>query len=257
MRPVIVMPMHDPNGLLFPQLKTITPALKELFERAFISVNSAANQTQCESLEQLKTDKFFEILVHQDNVTAGDDFLALYEYAAHSCSAQQLLHLCFIDRVAYALQSEYREQFRADIQSVQIEHTPLIFQRSVQAWETHPRNYQELEQMVSKVGGLLFGKTIDFAWCHLVVQAHQLLQILPHIKSRDLSMVAELLLPLKDAVKTKDVDWLAWEDPFILSRDALQLKMEREQSVAETCKRLSYVIPMLELLRAAAQKGAA
>ncbi len=250
------MPMHDPNGLFFPQLKTITPALNELFERAFISVNSTTYQTQCESLEQSKTDQFFEILVHQDNVTAGDDFLALYEYAARSCSAQQLLHLCFIDRVAYALQSEYREQFRDDIHSVQMEHTPLIFQRSQKAWETHPSNYHEIEQMVINVGELLFGKTLEFAWCHLVVQAHQLRQSLPHVKNHDLSMVAELVLPLKDAVKTKDVDWLAWEDPFILSRDALQLKMEREQSVVETCKRLSYVIPMLELLRATAQKGA-
>lgn len=255
MRPVIVMPMHDPNGLFFPHLKTITPTLKALFERAFISIPLETRQSQCESIKWVKSAKFFEIFEHKDAVTVGDDFLALYAFAARSCSAQQLLHLCFIDRVAFALQSEHRERFQADIESVQIEHTPLIFQRSVKAWETHPRNYRELEQSVTRAGELLFRKTLDFAWCHLVVQAHRLQQVLPQIKNHDLSIVAELALLMKDMLHTSDVDWLAWEDPFILKRDASQIKIEREQSADETCKRLNYVIPMLKLLKENAQKG--
>ena len=99
----------------------------------------------------------------------------------------------------------------------------------------------------------LFHKSLDFAWCHLVVPARQLQAILPHVKNRDISMVAEIPLLLRDSIQTKDVDWLAWEDPFILHRDAHELKREREQSVAETRRRLSYVIPMLKLLDEAAQ----
>src|SRR6185369_12610676 len=115
---------------------------------------------------------------------------------------------------------------------------PLIFQRSEAAWETHPRNYRELEQIVTRVGELLFNRSLDFAWCHLVVQAAQLQAILPHIKNHDLSMVAEMVLLLKDEIQTQSVDWLAWEDPFICDRDPRQLKQEREQSSAETQKRL-------------------
>jgi hypothetical protein len=65
-------------------------------------------------------------------------------------------------------------------------------------------------------------------------------------------MVAELVLMLKDKVQTKDVDWLAWEDPFIYSRNPQELKKEKEESKEEIRKRLSYVIPMLQLLNAVA-----
>lgn len=61
-------------------------------------------------------------------------------------------------------------------------------------------------------------------------------------------MVAEIVLMLRDNIQTKDVDWLAWEDPFLYSCNPQQLKKEREQSIRETRKRLAYVIPMLQLL---------
>jgi hypothetical protein len=179
----------------------------------------------------------------------GEDFLKLYAWAAVTCQPETLLHLCFLDRVTFTLQSQYQKQFIADIQAVSAEKAPLIFQRSEVAWETHPRNYRELEQMVTRVGELLFNQSLDFAWCHLVVQAGQLQAILPHIKNPDLSMMAELVLLLKDKIHTQAVDWLAWEDPFIYTRDPQQLKQEREQSLAETQKRLAYVIPMLHLLK--------
>ena len=68
-------------------------------------------------------------------------------------------------------------------------------------------------------------------------------------------MVAEMILHVQADVKTREVDWLAWEDPFILGRDAGELKREREDSLAETQKRLSYVLPMVELLTKFAMVG--
>ena len=47
---------------------------------------------------------------------------------------------------------------------------------------------------------------------------------MPLVKNPDLSMVAEMIFYLQDHIQTRDVDWLAWEDPFILSRDAAELK---------------------------------
>jgi len=51
------------------------------------------------------------------------------------------------------------------------------------------------------------------------------------------------------------VDWLAWEDPLILSRDANEYKLERENSLAETNKRLNYVLPMIETLTRLSKNG--
>ena len=57
-----------------------------------------------------------------------------------------------------------------------------------------------------------------------------------------------MVVRLRDQAQTKDVDWLAWEDPFIYSRNARELKAERERSDAENRKRLAYVIPMLQVM---------
>jgi len=245
-----VTAINDPKGILFPHLETITPRLKELFDAAFLSIRPATRRQQSRYYEWLLSDNFFHLYELETDITmVGDDFLPLYTYAAASVPPSQIVHLCFIDRVAYALQSQYQGQFQADMQKLRATETPLIYQRSTVAWETHPQNYRELEQMVTRVGEFLFGKSLDFAWCHLAIQAGRLKEILPHIQARDFSFEAEMVLQLKDEIQTKEVDWLSWEDPFIEKRDTQALKSMREASLAETNKRLSYVVPMLQLLR--------
>jgi hypothetical protein len=71
---------------------------------------------------------------------------------------------------------------------------------------------------------------------------------MPLVKNPDLSMVAEMVYYLQDTIQTRDVDWLSWEDPFIFNRDAAELKPERENSLEETHKRLSYALPMIQTL---------
>ena len=246
--PVIVMPLHDPAELMLPLLASVTPPLKELFVRAIVSVTAITWQTQPERVAALHADPFFHVIQHQRALPVGEDFALLYSTAAAACPPHQVLHLCYIDRVAYALGSEHRDQFMADVRSVRPEQTPLVFQRSQAAWQTHPRNYQEIEPMATLAGQWLFGVTLDFAWCHLALQAQQLAAVMPHVSRQDISIVAEMLLPLRHQARTKEVDWLAWEDPFVFGRDPAVLKREREGSMDETHKRLAYVIPMLELL---------
>ena len=135
-----------------------------------------------------------------------------------------------------------------DVKSRGSADAPFIFQRSEKAWRTHPQNYYEIESFVTTIGRLLFGKSLDYAWCHFVVRASQLTDILPLIKNADLSMVAEMILLLQSDIKTKEVDWLAWEDPFLLSRDPDELKHERENSAEETQKRLAYAVPIVKKL---------
>jgi len=141
MHPVAVIPMNDPAGFMFPHLQTITPLLKSLFARVFVSVTRITRSALPEHVAWLETDNFFHVTHHQTDVSVGEDCLTLHSNAAAHCHPNQLLHLCFIDQVAFALQSDYRSAFIADVQAVQPEHTPLIFQRSAAAWDAHLQNY--------------------------------------------------------------------------------------------------------------------
>jgi hypothetical protein len=64
-----------------------------------------------------------------------------------------------------------------------------------------------------------------------------------------------MIFYLQGNIRTRDVDWLAWEDPFVLSRDPSELKRERENSLEETYKRLSYTLPMIETLTKLSANG--
>ncbi len=256
MRGIIVMPLHDPSGLTFAHLREIMPALQNLFAGACVGVTAVTAAAQPEQVAWLAQEGFFKLLIHPAGLAVGDQFRELYAGAAAACDPGQLLHLCFSDRLIYIFQSGHRESFAADIRAIQPEETPLIFQRSEAAWETHPRNYRATERMVTTAGELLFGQTLDFAWCHLVVRGGQLAEIMSRVHRPDMSMVAEMVLQLMSKpIRTKDADWLAWEDPFMKGCDTWELRQEREASVHETRKRLAYVIPMLQLLYAAADSG--
>jgi hypothetical protein len=185
----------------------------------------------------------------------GEHFAYLYRRAAETAHPQQIMHLCYLDRLAFALEGEYRDVFLQDVDSLTVSDVPLIFQRSPRAWETHPRNYHELEGIVTTVGRNLFGKELDYAWCHIAVRAGELREIMPLVKNPDLSMVAEMIFYLQDMIHTRAVDWLAWEDPFIFGRAAAELRHEREDSLQETQKRLNYVLPMIDTLTRLSKNG--
>ena len=239
---------------MFSHLQTILPDLRSHFERAYICP-PLPTQNHTEHMQQLRSDGFFTIFPAEREMKIGEHFSYLYRHAAEVAPPRQILHLCFVDRLSFALEGEYRELFLKDMDSLSFMDVPLIFQRSETAWETHPQNYRELEGIVTTVGRNLFGKELDYAWCHIAVGAGQLREVMPLVKNQGLSMVAEMIFYLQDEIKTRAVDWLAWEDAFILSRDPLELKHERENSLSETRKRLSYVLPMIDTLTRLSANG--
>lgn len=246
MRPALAFPFNDPDGTMFRHLQTILPDLKRHFEHAYLC--PPLSTLRGKYIEQLQEDDFFTFFPVDRQMQLGEHFAYLYQHAADDALPEQPLHLCFLDRLAFALEGNYRNSFLADVDSLSDSELPLIFQRSQMAWETHPQNYRDLEGIVTTVGRNLFGRELDYAWCHIVVSARQLREIMPLVKNPDLSMVAEMIFYLQDNIHTRDVDWLAWEDPYILLRDPAELKRERENSFEETYKRLSYVLPMIETL---------
>lgn len=239
---------------MFPHLKAILPDLEQHFERAYICP-PLSTQKHSDHIQELQTKDFFTIFPADHEMKIGEHFTYLYRLAAEAAPRDQILHLCFVDRLAFALEGEYKDAFLRDIDSLSANDMPLIFQRSQLAWETHPQNYRDLEGIVTTVGRNLFGRELDYAWCHIAVGAQQLREIMPFVKNHDLSMVAEMIFYLQDDIKTRDVDWLAWEDPFVLSRDPAELKRERESSMEETRKRLSYVLPMIDTLTRLSANG--
>jgi hypothetical protein len=247
MKPAISLPFNDPDGTMFHHLQVILPDLKQHFERAYLCP-SLSTLRRVEHMRQLQEDEFFVIFPVDDELDVGERFNYLYQRTGEIAPPEQIIHLCFLDRLAFALETEYRDAFLADVDSLSAGDVPLIFQRSEIAWETHPRNYRQIEGIVTTVGRNLFGRELDYAWCHMAVTASQLRELIAFVKHPGISMVAEVIYHMQDDVKTRDVDWLAWEDPFVLSRDAAELKRERENSLAETNKRLNYVLPMIEML---------
>ena len=254
-KPALVMPFYDPDGTLFQHLQKMLPDIKGHFGRAYLTIPDEPTRVQAEEVRMLQADDFFLLYPVSTASLVGDHFAYLYRQTAQDSDPEQVLHLCFPDRFSFALLTEHRKEFLADIDSLLPEQLPLIFQRSAHAWAAHPKNYFELESFVTNIGQTLFGKRLDYAWCHLVIQAKRLREIMPLIKRHDLSMVAEMILQIQADVKTREVDWLAWEDPFILGRDTDELKNEREHSLEETQKRLSYVLPMVDLLTTFAING--
>ena len=248
MKPAIVFPFHDPDGVMYPHLKSITPILKQTFSEAFLSITPITKASFPENVEQLKRDNFFKLFFLEKVLPVGKHFLSLYEFATRSCSPQKVLHLCFIDRVVFALRTNHRIQFIEDVLSLNGKSSPIIFQRSTKAWNTHPRNYYEIERFITTIGELVLRQSLDFAWCHLVICSSQLADVLPHVQSDDWGMVAEIILLIRSEITTQDVDWLEWEDPFFSSYGTAELKRIREANTQETQKRLSYAIPMVQII---------
>ncbi len=247
--PILVMPLHDPDEVILPHLIACTPTLKSAFASVIINLSTETVIANIEETEILEADSFFRTRISSAEIPVGEQFAELYRFAADFFPAEQVLHLAFPDRIAFALQPEQRQMFGADLRTIRPERLPLLFMRSRAAWDTHPRHYYELETMLTRVGEMLFQQTLDFAWCHLVIQAHLLKSIMPQVKRKDMSMLAEMIVLLRDHLYTQEVDWLAWEDAFIYGRAAAEMKTEREASTEDLLKRLGYITPMLEVLR--------
>jgi len=246
--PIIVSPLHDPGGILFKHIQASTPDLKQLFLRVHLSVTPATEQKQPGYVDWAKSDPFFDVNFNQPDTLPGDHYLTGYRFAVENNPADQIFHLCDLDRAAYSLNTEHREAFVADVQwATEIaKKQPVLFQRSNQAWGTYPENYRQIEHMLIKVGEMLFDDYFEFAWSYIVMRVDQLADLLPNIKSHDFGLLIEIILMLREILAKKKVDWLSWEDPYILGRDADELRQERESSQIETKKRLRGVLPFFE-----------
>lgn len=244
----VVFPIHDKEGLFFEHLEKITPDLKQIYSRALVSITPPTLEFQKGRVEKLQKDPFFEVVFNSRGTKVGDHFLNGYRRAVELSEPAQNLHLCALDRLAFILETELKNEFLKDIVWAESQEKPVLFQRSKKAWSEHPRNYFALESGLTRIGEIFWGKTFDFVWCHLTIKTNLLKEILPSVKAHDFVFQAEMVFLLKEELIIKNVDWLTWEDPFIYKKDLAQFKAEKEKDPQENEKRYSYVIPVSKFL---------
>lgn len=248
MLPALVLPIHDPSGVLLAQLSTITPTIQQQFERVFLSISPRTAQLQKPQLMRVAEEPFFVINWNTPDSLPGDHYLAAYRSALAHVSPTHVLHLCDLDKLAAILQSHHRDEFLDDIAATHQLADPLLFQRSARAWSSYPRPYREIEHVAITLGQHAFGRYLDLAWSHMAIPAATLRQLLPRLRQRTFGLLAEMVLLLREDLRTQEVDWLFWEDPFIEGRDPEELRRERELSRDETAKRLRANAPIIRLL---------
>jgi hypothetical protein len=246
--PDLVLPYHDPEAIVYPHMMSIRDELASRFGRAFISISPRTQQDQPAMIEALTRDRFFVVNFNDPASVLGDHYVSAMRSALHHCAPESVLHICDIDRVAYVLHTDHREEYLADLQIAASTRTPLLFQRSERAWQTYPANYREIESWAIRAGQMIFGRYLDFAWSYFVIPARDLAAVLPRLHHRDFKILVQMVLLTLPTLQTKDVDWLAWEDPYILGMDADDLRQRRETDPQETHKRLRGLTPIMQPL---------
>ncbi len=248
MKSVIVCSLYDKNGRMFNLLDKSTGILETNFQKVVLSISRETESKFKRNIDKIRKHKVFDIHLTGKNFILGLNLNLAYKYAAKKYIENTILHLCAIDRLLYVLLSKNKEKFLKDMSGAAKLQNPTLFLRSKKAWETHPKNYFACESMMTSVGKVLFGKELDFAWNHITMKSKMLEGILEKDKFQDIRFYAQFVLSLKDVLKTKKVDWLSWEDPFILEKDPKEYKKEKERSKEEIEKRLGYVLPVIDFL---------
>ena len=206
MLPAIVLPFHDPQAVMLPYLWRLTPWLKQNFATVYIGLSHPTQLNQPEAVERLQSDPFYHLTFNSPGSQPGDHYRTVYQSALEQSPPEQRLHLCDFDRPVFALLTGFRQAYLDDLVWVNAQTQPVLFQRTPQAWATYPDNYREIEELVIRVGELLYDQTYDFAWSYLVLQAADLSWVLPQLNSHDFGLLIEVLLLLRPRLVTRQVD---------------------------------------------------
>jgi hypothetical protein len=245
MKHIVVFPLH--GELMIQWLNKVTPEIKGIFDKAVVSVTPMTEETQKDKLTMLAADKFFDLNYNLAGTKQGEHFVKGIRKAAELADDDDLVHLCTLDRLSVAITIN-RAEFKKDMELEKTSQTPILYERSDKAWGTHPKNYRAIEDMATIVGKRLFGVEMDYFWNDLAVKGELLSQLSANIDPDSLKFLAQLIVPIRNQLTIKKVDWGEWEDPTFFGLDPATLKKEREESKDEDQKRMGYVLPTIEWL---------
>jgi hypothetical protein len=246
---ILTFPYHDPSGTYNEVFRRQLPALQDAFSTLCISATALTAEQNGTFVDQLEQAGCL-VTRHEPGSALGEHFCEALRLAVRASRADSGVYFGFIDRILYAFESEWKSPFLADLEACQ--ELPLVtFERTHYAWSTHPDNYREVEQMVSRLGVWLLGTNVEFGLCGLALQTQTAATLLAHSTSPSMEILGEwMLLAAKHGIPiaAKQVDWVLWEDPYWEGVPHGQLKAEREQSAEETIRRIRMNVPFMLLL---------
>ena len=245
MRMIVAMPIHDVDGELTEKILERSLILKMIFRKAVVSITPVTEEKNPDLVKKLKKNTFFEVILNKEGTHFGDHYLAAFKGAVKTAKKGEIIHFCNQDRLIFIIDN-YLDTFKKDLKGKKT----TIFQRSDKAWQSHPINYRATESMATDLGFKLFGKKFDFFWCSFSMSKENLAKTNSLVKDYrdDYLICAEMILLNFKKITIKEVDWLAWEDPYIFHKDADKFKKEKESDEKEGEKRLAYVIPTIKYL---------
>jgi hypothetical protein len=240
---------YDPSGKYNQVFRRQLETLKSTFDAICVSAVAPTAKHNAEFVCWLEEQGCI-VFHNAPNTSGGDHARAALRLATEQAQGRQPIFFGFLDRVLFALETAWRTSFLQDIKAYQASEF-LIFERSPSAWDTHPSNYREIEQMVSRMFELLCGKFIELMPCALLLSCSVANTVLSQSSSPSYEVWAEwTLLAMKNgiAITTKKVDWLAYQHPYWEQVEPDKLEREREASREETVKRIEMNVPVALLM---------
>jgi hypothetical protein len=246
---ILTFPYYDPAGRYNRACRRQLDALQSAFDAVCISVAPPTGEDNADFVRHLEARGC--VVSHNGPVaTIGDQSREALRLAIERTQGRQPVFFGFLDRVLFALETEWRHQFLQDLKVYRTAEF-LVFERSEAAWATHPSNYREIEGMISRMFELFCGRFVELMPCALLMSCDAASTVLSQSTSPNHEVWAEwALLAVKNGipVATRKVDWLAWEHPYWESVDPEELKRDRENSPDEVIKRIKMNVPVASML---------
>jgi hypothetical protein len=253
---ILAFPYYDPSGKQNDAFQRQLETLKSAFDTICVSVVPPTAENNTDFVHWLE-DQGCIVFHNAPCTSSGDHARAALRIATARACGQQPVFFGFPGRILFALETEWRMSFLQDINAYQTSEF-LIFERSQSAWDTHPRNYREIEQMVSRMFEFLCGRFIELMPCALLLSRSAANTVLCQSISASYEVWAEwTLLAMKSniSVTTKKVDWLAYQHPYWEQVEPDTLKRKQEASREETVKRIKMNMPVASLMTEDRFKG--
>ncbi len=240
---------YDPGGKYNRVFQRQLATMKSAFEKICVSIAPPTSQDNADFVRYLE-EQSCVVFDNAPGTPIGEHSHNALRLAVEQAGAQEPIFFGFLDRILFALETDWRTSFLQDIENHRTANC-TIFERSQLAWNTHPSNYREIEQMVSRTFELIHGEFVELNPCAFIMSHAAANTISGQSTTRSFAVWGEwVLLAIKNdlPITRKKVDWLSWEHPYWNQVEPELLKREWETNPAETIKRIETNTPVMLLL---------